>query len=156
MVVLILMISVSLFVAFMDNANSYFVYRFGYTQVGAGRVTMLAYLATILSSPLLGLLADRVGHRKWLILAGCLCYLSCHLLLYLHPHSSQPAILPVLLLMLLGVCFAMYASFMYPAVADLVKPSALGTAYGIDTVLNALTMAVFPLVSGLIVDRYEL
>jgi hypothetical protein len=48
----------------------------------------------------------------------------------------------------------MYGGCMYPAVADLVKPNAIGTAYGIETLLAALAMGLFPICTGLIVDSH--
>lgn len=58
------MCAVALYVPFLDGANRLFQKRFCFTQITSGRALVLTYLVAALGSPPLGLLIDKVGHKR--------------------------------------------------------------------------------------------
>jgi len=79
----------SLYVAFMDNANRLFQKRFCFTQVTAGRALVLPYLVAVVCSAPLGILVDRVGHKRYFIIAGMAVYMIGQIILLSYPQCDQ-------------------------------------------------------------------
>ena len=50
--------------------------------------------------------------------------------------------------MLIGIAFSLVPAVMWPAVTYLVKPSQLGTAYGLMTMIQNIGLTVFNLAAG--------
>jgi nitrate/nitrite transporter NarK len=144
------------YIPFMDNANSYFQKRFCFTNIAAGRATMISYLTAIVLSLPFGIIIDATGLRRRWILLDCLVLMSAHVFMWVYPNcggeSSYPAVIG---LFLMGVAYSLYATAMLPCPSKLVREQALGTAYGIEAMVSSLSMGVFPLFSSLIQDSQE-
>jgi MFS family permease len=78
----------TLWIPFLDNVNRLFQKRFCYTQITAGRVVTVAYLATTVTSIPLGLFVDYFGHRRILCIAGLLVFLVAQFIILVYPQCN--------------------------------------------------------------------
>lgn len=92
----------------------------------------------------IGALIDRAGRRA-VFMAGAMVFVCVTHLLF--AVTSAPA---EALLVLLGLCFAVYAAAFWPSIAYVTPPGTLGTAYGLMGSVQNAGLAVIPLVIGLI------
>lgn len=133
---------------FQRFANAFFEQAHGATPQAAGFYNGLLPQAALLATPLFGLLADRIGKRAQLMLAGCLLLPPAFLLL---AHSRLPLAVPVAML---GVAFSLVPAVLWPAVAELVPEARLGTAYALMTFLQQLGWATMSPALGLSNDHF--
>jgi MFS family permease len=97
-------------------------------------------------SPFTGGVVDRVGRNAyWLIGAGSGFTLVHLLFLVATPNAIGMCIF-------MGVVYSVLAASLWPAVPLVVQPNAVGLAYGALNSLQNLGLAIFPLVSGAILD----
>lgn len=108
----------------------------------AGSYASLLPLAALLSTPLLGLLSDRIGRRASLMLMAALLLAPVYLLL---AYTLLPLWIPLLMM---GIAFAVIPAVMWPSVAYLVQPARLGTAYALMTLIEQLGFFVMNLLIG--------
>jgi MFS family permease len=121
----------------------------------AGLSLSILTACTMIGTPLFGLLADRVGKRALLMIFGSallvpvfsiMGYVHFSPMLHVHlpwPWSTQfaaPAHL-VTSMAIMGIAFALVPAIIWPSVAYIVKPKALGTALGLMTMIQNIGMA---------------
>ncbi|MDH3523263.1 MAG: MFS transporter [Acidobacteriota bacterium] len=123
-------------------AIKYFQHAHGLTLQEAGTINGYVFLAAIFATPLFGLLADKIGHRALLMTGGTL------LLFLVFPVLGHTRLDLWVSTVLIGVAFSLVPAVMWPAVTYLVKPSQLGTAYGLMTMLQNIGLTVFNLAAG--------
>ncbi len=123
-------------------AIKYFQHAHGLTLQEAGTINGYVFLAAIFATPLFGLLADKVGRRARLMAGGTL------LLFLVFPILGYTKLDLWVATVLLGIAFSLVPAVMWPAVTYLVKPSQLGTAYGLMTMLQNIGLTVFNLAAG--------
>ncbi len=82
------MLAIAAFVPFLDNVNRLFQKRFCFSQVSAGRSIMVSYLVPVIFSTPLGLLVDKVGFKRYFILAGMMVYSIGHLIILAYPQCD--------------------------------------------------------------------
>lgn len=148
---------ITCYVTFMDNSNELFQQRFCYSQVSAGRATMLTYIsAAVLSAPL-GLLINKKGKRRHFILCGICTFFLGHLIILAYPQCSSGDSTginsAVFGLIFIGAGYCFYANCLVPSIALVVEAKLLGTAFGIMQMVESISLAIFPLVSGEIVEH---
>jgi MFS family permease len=120
--------------------------KFGLSKAMGGQYTSYIMTASMIFTPLLGLLVDKVGHRGKIMIFGSLLLIPAHLLLgltYLHPAIS---------FIILGISFSLVPAALWPAVPILVKEKFLGTAFGIIAWIQMFGLFLFPLLAGIVVD----
>ena len=111
-----------------------------------GQYTSYIMVASMIFTPLLGLLVDKIGHRGKIMIIGSLLLVPAHLLLgltFLHPVVS---------FIILGISFSLVPAALWPAVPILVKEKFLGTAFGLIAWIQMIGLFVFPWLAGKIVD----
>ncbi len=131
---------------FTNHAVRFLQMKFGISAVLGGRYTSLIMTASMIFTPLLGLLVDKFGNRGKIMIFGSLLIVPAHLLLgltYLHPAVS---------FVILGISFSLVPAALWPAVPILVKEKFLGTAFGIIAWVQMLGLFVFPWLAGKVVD----
>ncbi len=121
----------------------------------AGLLLSILTACTMVGTPLFGLLADRVGKRALLMIFGSallvpvfsvMGYAHSNLILHVRlpwPWSTEfsaPAHL-VASVGIMGVAFALVPAVIWPSVAYIVNPKALGTALGLMTMVQNIGMA---------------
>ena len=90
-------------------------------------------------SPIFGILVDRYGKRGLALPFAAFCIICVHIGLFFTTIS------PIPLMSLLGLCYALFASVIWPCIPCIVSRHQLGTAYGLITVSLNMALAAFPL-----------
>ena len=145
---------------FRTFAIDYFQQAHGLGREAAGLLSSVLPMSAIVLTPLFGLWADRSGGRARFLLAGVLVMLPLFLMVtYLPPGPALslgghavPLTL-VVVAVLLGAVFSLIPAVLWPAVADLVEPQRLGSAYALMTFCQQIGWAVVPLVVGWLNQR---
>lgn len=131
---------------FTSHAPRFLQMKFGMSPAKGGQYTSYIMMASMVFTPILGLIVDKLGHRGKIMIAGSLLIVPAHLLLgvsRLHPAVS---------FILLGVSFSLVPAALWPAVPILVRERFLGTAYGIIGWIQNFGLFLFPWLAGRIVD----
>ena len=126
------MFAVSLYVPFMDNANSLYQRRFCFSNVSSGKALVITYLVAASCSAPLGYLIDKKGHKRYFIILTFVIFLVAQLFILIYPQcqegQSNGAIVGLVFIGL-GYCF--YGNCVLPSVPLVVKKKVTGTAFGI-------------------------
>lgn len=77
------------YIPFLDNANLLFQKRFCFTRTTAGEVVTITYLATALFSGPLGILVNKIGFRRYFIIAATLIFFAAHTIIWLYPQCES-------------------------------------------------------------------
>jgi MFS family permease len=85
------MFAVGLYVPFMDGANRLLVERFCFTPVSAGRALVITYLTAVFSSPLIGVIVDKVGYKRYFIIACLSIFTIAQLIFFVYPQCDEGA-----------------------------------------------------------------
>lgn len=147
------MCAVSLYVPFMDNANSLYQKRFCFSQVSSGKALVITYLVAALCSPPLGYLIDKVGYKRYFIITSFIIFLVAQMIILFFPqceNAQENGSMVGLVFIGLGYCF--YGNCILPSVPLVVKKKVTGTAFGIMQMIESIALAFFPLISGAIID----
>lgn len=110
----------------------------GHAALAVGLVTVIAMATT----PLFGLLADRIGHRSQLLVLGCALLVPVFPLLAM---PSMPLLLPMLLM---GLAFSLVPAVLWPAVMLMVPGPRLGRAFGLMSMVQSIGLTGFNLLVG--------
>jgi MFS family permease len=131
---------------FTNHAVRFMETKFGLSKAMGGQYTSYIMTASMIFTPLLGLLVDKLGHRGKIMIFGSLLLIPAHLLLgltYLHPAIS---------FIILGISFSLVPAALWPAVPILIKEKFLGTAFGIIAWVQMFGLFIFPYLAGKVVD----
>jgi MFS family permease len=95
---------------------------------------LLSYLplTAMVTTPIFGLIADKIGRRGLFMLIGSLLIAPAYAMMATRSISLY---LPIALM---GIAFALIPAILWPAVAYLVEESRLGTAYSLMTLLQQI------------------
>ena len=115
---------------FRSFAFKFFTEGRGTSLETAGALNSLLPWMAMFATPLFGLLADKVGLRATLMMAGSLILLPVYLIM---AYTQVTLYLPVVLL---GVAFSLIPAILWPSVAYIVEEKHLGTAYSLMTLLQ--------------------
>ena len=137
---------------FTRVANQFLQYRFAYTAVSAGEMIALFYIATALTTPIMGFVVSKVGKRgKFLIISGIML-VGVHFYLAFLPYCDECAY-PVIGLMVLGISLAIYGATFWGAVLLVVDAQSVATAIGIILSVQNAGLATVPLFIGWIEEN---
>jgi MFS family permease len=115
----------------------------------AGQMNSWVFFAAIFATPVVGLIADRIGHRAALLSFGAALVPITFLLL-----GATDASLWVSTAMM-GVAFSVVPAVIWPATAMLVDEKRLGTAYGLINVLQSFGMFACNWAAGALNDAFH-
>ncbi len=127
-------------------AIKYFQHGHGLSLEDASLMNGYVYLAAIFVGPLFGFLADRYGRRATLLLGGSL------LLPLIFALLGQGDTSLGFVTVLIGINFSLIPALLWPAVAQVVEPARLGTAYGLMTMLQNAGLTVSNFAVGVLND----
>jgi nitrate/nitrite transporter NarK len=131
---------------FTNHAPRFLQIKFGLSAAKGGQYTSYIMIASMIFTPLLGLLVDKFGHRGRIMIIGSLLLVPAHLLLgltFVHPAVS---------FIILGISFSLVPAALWPAIPILVKEKFLGTAFGIVAWIQMSGLTLFPWLAGKVVD----
>ena len=133
----------------------------------AGVLNSLLPFSAMIVTPLFGLLADKIGKRALLMMAGSVLLMPVYLMMAYLPASSyvtfafpwisqghltiEHATLPLVLLItmaMMGTVFSLIPAVMWPSVAYIVDESRLGTAYALMTLIQQIGFFILNLLIG--------
>lgn len=121
--------------------------KWGLSQDLASKLTSLPITMSMILSPILGAIVDRIGKRGVFMIAGSILILPVFSMLSL---TNLP---PWIAMAMLGTSFSLVPSALWPAVPLIIKEKLLGTAYGLITMLQNIGLTVFPFIIGFYFDR---
>lgn len=110
---------------FLKYSTGMMVDKFGMDETLAGLFPMILPMGCIVLTPLFGGIYDKKGHGADLMILGAVI-ITCVHLLFAAPFVNQPW-MAVILMVLLGVGFAMLPSAMWPSIAKIMPAKLLGT-----------------------------
>jgi MFS family permease len=127
-------------------AIKYFQHAHGLALADAGAMNSYVFLAAIFATPAFGLLADKIGHRSFLMALGTFLLFVTFPILALT--QSELWISTVFL----GIAFSLVPAVIWPVVPYLVSANRLGTAYGLMTMLQNIGLTLINLGAGWLND----
>jgi MFS family permease len=96
----------------------------------ANLIMMITYLTAGCISPILGGVIDRIGRRGIMNLVSAVLVVLVHILL------RNTDMYPIFPLVLLGFCYSIYASALWPSIALVIAKESVATAYGVVTAVQ--------------------
>lgn len=123
--------------------------KWGYSVIGAGRITSIVIFASMILSPILGGVVDRIGRRGTMMLYGSLLLVPCYLLLGL-THFT-----PAVPMAAVGLAFSLVPAALWPAIPLIVEEKAVGTAFGLTTWIQNWGLFLAPIGIGYLRDTTQ-
>ena len=131
---------------FTAFSTDLFVDKWGYSVVTAGRITSILIFGSMILSPILGGVVDKVGRRGTMMIFGALLLIPCHLMMGLTTFN------PIVPMAVLGFAFSLVPAALWPAVPLIVEEKSVGTAFGLITMVQNFGLAAFPWIVGSLRD----
>jgi len=127
------------FTPFQQFSSTYLTDKYGYSSETASLITSSISFSSMVLSPTMGWIVDRVGNRiRILIVANALLAVAQLLL-------AATSINPIPLFVIQGILFTVEPAAMWPALALIVPESVIGTAFGLASSLeDAGQAATYP------------
>ncbi len=120
---------------FQTFAVKFFIEHHGVTREFGGFLSSLLIFASMVFTPLFGLLSDKIGKRALLMMYGSILLIPVYLIMaYTQIHLIVP-------MAIMGISFSLIPAIMWPSVAYIVEESKLGTAYGLMTMIQNIGLA---------------
>jgi MFS family permease len=120
---------------FRSFAIKFFIEAWDMTREAAGQANSVSQIAAMVFTPLLGLLADKIGKRSHLMILGAFLLMPVYLLM---AYQLLPLGVPIAMM---GIAFSLIPAVMWPAVAYIVDEKRLGTAYSVMTLIQQVGVA---------------
>lgn len=127
---------------FTAFSTDFFVDKWDYTVVRGGQITSVLIFASMILSPILGGVVDKIGRRGTMMIFGSLLLVPCYLLMGLTTFTPIPA------MVLLGFSFSLVPAALWPAVPLIVEEKSVGTAFGLMTMIQNIGLAALPWIIG--------
>ena len=127
---------------FLKYSTGMMVDKFGMDQSLAGLFPMILPMGCIVLTPLFGGVYDKKGHGADLMILGAVIITGVHLL-FAAPFITQ-AWMAVILMILLGVGFAMLPSAMWPSIAKIMPAKLLGTTMALTFYIQNIGFLFVP------------
>ena len=133
----------------VESSGGFFHQVFGnflHMTTTAGGISSIVIFASMVCAPFAGHLVDRIGRRATLMVIGSLLLIPSHLAMGL------THLYPVVPMATLGVAFVLIPAAMWPSIPLLVRKQAVGTAFGLMTMIQNIGLALFPALNGRLRD----
>ncbi len=127
---------------FRTFAIKFYQEAHGASREFAGQLNSALIFASMIATPLFGLLADKIGKRATMMMIGSVLILPVYLMLI---YSGVTLYVPIIML---GISFSLIPAIMWPSVAYLVEQKRLGTAYSIMTLIQQIGVFAFNYLLG--------
>ena len=128
---------------FLKYSTGMMVGKFGVNDTLAGLFPMILPMGCIVLTPLFGGVYDKKGHGADLMILGACLITLVHLCFALLPEGAN-AIFPIILMVCLGIGFALLPSAMWPSVAKIIPAKQLGTAMALTFYIQNIGFIFVP------------
>ena len=131
---------------FLKFATKLMISNYGVPKEFAGMIPGILPFGTIILTPLFGIVYDKVGQGATLMLIGSVMLTAVHFTFMLH-------VLPyywfaIILMLVLGVAFALVPSAMWPSVPKIIPLKLLGSAFAIIFYIQNIGLTLVPMWIG--------
>lgn len=130
-------------------AIQYFQDVKGMNLADAGTANSYVFAAAIFATPIVGLIADRIGRRATLLTFAATLMPLAFLLLATTSYGLWVTTV------LMGISFSVIPAVIWPATAMLVDRARVGTAFGLINMIQSLGLAVTNFVAGWLNDQFR-
>jgi MFS family permease len=120
---------------FRTFAIKFFIEAWDMTRANAGQANSVMIFASMIATPLFGLLVDKIGKRSHMMMLGAFLLMPVYVLL---AYKLLPFGVPIAML---GIAFSLVPAVMWPSVAYIVDERRLGTAYAVMTLIQQIGVA---------------
>ena len=120
---------------FRSFAIKFFIEAWDMSRADAGQANSVMIFASMVATPLFGLLVDKVGRRSHMMIIGAFLLMPVYVLL---AYKLLPFGIPIAML---GIAFSLVPAVMWPSVAYIVDERRLGTAYSVMTLVQQIGVA---------------
>ena len=134
---------------FETFAYKFFIDKHGVSREHAGVLVGMLTMFTMFGTPAFGLVADKIGRRTLLMMAGSFLLIPVYLMM---AYSQVSLYVPMAMM---GVAFSLVPAILWPSVAYIVGQAKLGTAYGLMTMIQNIGLAGFNLLIGWANDHQQ-
>jgi len=118
----------------------------GFSIAKAGFLTGLVMWPALIVSPTVGILIDKVGHKRMIVATGGF---ALAVLIYSVPSAAGWIFI---LMLLIGIFQSLVPAPIFALPADFINPEKMGYAYGIITVCSSLGIVAGPALTGWLRD----
>ena len=128
---------------FLKYSTGMMVGKFGIGETLAGLFPMILPMGCIVLTPLFGGVYDKKGHGADLMILGACIITAVHLIFAFLPDGASP-VFPIILMVCLGIGFALLPSAMWPSVAKIIPAKQLGTAMALTFYIQNIGFIFVP------------
>lgn len=134
---------------FIGIAKNFFERKYDLSGTTASNYISIYQFTSAGASPVIGAVVDGIGRNTLWLIAASFCFILVHLVFLV---ASVPA--PVMM-SAMGVFYSFLVSGLWPSVPWVVPENMVGFAYGVMTALQNTGLAIFPLITGAVLDNYS-
>jgi len=137
---------------FIKFATDFVIQKYAVDEKYAGSILSLLPIIALFFTPLFGGISDKKGKAASIMIFGSLLLVFVYILFAIPALNSY--IFAIILVLLLGIAFALVPSAMWPAVAKIIPMNKLGTAYAMIFWVQNIGLMLVPLLIGWVLDKY--
>lgn len=137
---------------FLKYASDLMVNKFSVDPELAGIIPSMLPFGCIILTPLFGRIYDKIGHGADLMIAGAVI-ITCVHCLFAAPFVTQWWV-AVILMIFLGIGFAMVPAAMWPSLAKIMPQRQFGTTMALTFYIQNIGLWGMPLLIGKVLDKY--
>ena len=144
-------------ITFSFVSNDFFWLRYNFNQLQASRITANTFAIAVVFSPVVGLFADKYGHRITLCMIASALGAFAQVMLIIIPESDphEHSYLGIMPLVLIGVAHCIFMTAVWPMVWVVINPNVIGSGLGVCTIINNIGLAITPVVVGMLTFKDE-
>eukprot|EP01084_Bolivina_argentea_P268307 455673_1 len=129
--------SYGMVLSWMNVGTDFLQKTYGYDHKKANILLMIPYIISGFTSPIAGVINDRIGKRAYLMLIVSVILVLTHLFFgWIHE------VTPIVPLCGLGLSYSIFCAVIWPSVAQIVDERYIGTAYGIPVSIYSLMNSI--------------
>ena len=137
---------------FLKYAADLMVNKFSVAPELAGIIPGMLPFGCIILTPLFGTIYDKIGHGADLMILGAVI-ITCVHVLFAAPFVTY-WVIAVILMVFLGIGFAMVPAAMWPSLAKIMPQRQYGTAIALTFFVQNIGLWGMPLLIGKVLDKY--
>lgn len=132
---------------FLKYSTGMMINKFGISETLAGLFPMILPMGCIVLTPIFGGIYDRKGHGAGLMILGAIIITVVHLIFALLPDNGNTgtmAVVAIILMVFLGIGFALLPSAMWPSIAKIMPAKLLGTTMALTFYIQNIGFIFVP------------